>query len=218
DRLADSSVPFVEPRHLELPHEMFLKGLAARRREILRFVAVPGPRRFGWTRDVRLAPIGIVDQIDFLVAIDYLRIRLRRRLIGFEFRLECRIARLQASCFVLRLEHDVRFERLADLRLQLEYRKLQQANRLLELRRHRELLAEFELQGWLEHSSRNLALCVGENPSASRAFNQRRKSCPKYTSRTSRFARMSSAVPEAMTMPAFTMYARLQIPSVSRTL
>src|SRR5690606_42156406 len=78
---------------------MFLKGLAARRREILRFVAVPGPRRFGWTRDVRLAPIGIVDQIDFLVAIDYLSIRLRRRLIGFEFRLECRIARLQASCF-----------------------------------------------------------------------------------------------------------------------
>ena len=49
------------------------------------------------------------------------------------------------------LEHDVGLERLLHLRLQLEHGKLQQLDGLLQLRGHRKLLTELELQGRLEH-------------------------------------------------------------------
>ena len=52
---------------------------------------------------------------------------------------------------LLGLEHDVGLERLLDLRLQLEHGQLQQLDRLLQLRGHRQLLTELELQGRLEH-------------------------------------------------------------------
>ena len=45
----------------------------------------------------------------------------------------------------------LRLERFLDLRLQLEHGQLQQLDRLLQLRRHRQLLTELELQGRLEH-------------------------------------------------------------------
>src|SRR6202044_2625872 len=45
-----------------------------------------------------------------------------------------------------------------------------------------------------------------------------RNAWPKYTSRTWGLARTCSAVPEAITMPRSTMYARPQTPRVSRTL
>ena len=51
------------------------------------------------------------------------------------------------------LEHDVGFEQLADVRLQLDGRQLQQPDGLLQLRRHRQLLAELELQRRLKHES-----------------------------------------------------------------
>ena len=50
-----------------------------------------------------------------------------------------------------RLEHDVALERLADVRLQVECGQLQKANRLLELRGHRQLLTQPELQRRFEH-------------------------------------------------------------------
>src|SRR6202023_3536236 len=44
------------------------------------------------------------------------------------------------------------------------------------------------------------------------------KSWPKYTSRTCGLARIWSAEPDASTVPWLTIYARPQIPKVSRTL
>jgi len=51
------------------------------------------------------------------------------------------------------LEHDVRLERLHHLGLQFEHGQLQQLDGLLQLRGHRKLLPELELQGRLEHGS-----------------------------------------------------------------
>ena len=61
---------------------------------------------------------------------------LRTRLADLGF------AGFEAAGLVLGLEHDVAFQRLADLRLEFQYRQLQQADGLLQLRGHRELLAE----------------------------------------------------------------------------
>src|SRR5205823_1515731 len=44
------------------------------------------------------------------------------------------------------LEHHVRFEELADVRLQLERRQLQEPDRLLQLRGHGQLLTQLQLQ------------------------------------------------------------------------
>ena len=44
------------------------------------------------------------------------------------------------------LEHDVRLEQLADVRLQLDRRQLQQPDRLLQLRGHGQLLTQLQLQ------------------------------------------------------------------------
>jgi len=46
-----------------------------------------------------------------------------------------------------------RFEQLADVRLQLDGRQLQQPDGLLQLRCHRQLLAELELQRGLKHKT-----------------------------------------------------------------
>ena len=116
----------------------------------------------------------------------------------------------EAPGLVLGLEHHVALERFADLCLEFEDRQLQQADGLLQLRGHRELLAKFELQGWLEHSSRNFGSHIRRVPLALRAPKisskiYSLKSWPKYTSRTCRFARISSAVPAAITEPLLTM-------------
>ena len=52
---------------------------------------------------------------------------------------------------LLLLQHDVGFEHFGKVRLQFERRHLQEADGLLQLRRHRERLAELELQRLLEH-------------------------------------------------------------------
>jgi len=54
---------------------------------------------------------------------------------------------------VFGFEHDIGFERLAHMRLQVERGKLQQSDGLLQLRRHGQLLADAKLQTWLQHSS-----------------------------------------------------------------
>ena len=52
---------------------------------------------------------------------------------------------------VLGLEHDVGLEGLADVGLQVERGQLQQPDGLLQLRGHRQLLADAELQTWFQH-------------------------------------------------------------------
>ena len=133
----------------------------------------------------------------------------RRR--GFELRAGFGLGGFEAPGLVLGLEHHVALERFADLCLEFEDRQLQQADGLLQLRGHRELLAKFELQGWLEHSSRNFgsrsARAAGSAPASPKISSKiySLKSWPKYTSRTCRFARISSAVPAAITEPLLTM-------------
>ncbi len=53
--------------------------------------------------------------------------------------------------FLLGLQHHVAFEGFLELRLEFEHGELQQPDRLLQLGRHRQLLAELELQGRLQH-------------------------------------------------------------------
>ena len=69
--------------------------------------------------------------------------------LGARRRLSRRPGRLEV---LVGLEHHVGLERLQHLRLQLERRQLQQPDGLLQLRRHRQLLAEPELQAGLHHA------------------------------------------------------------------
>ena len=55
---------------------------------------------------------------------------------------------------IVHLEHVVRLEDLPKLSPELESRELQQTNRLMHPRRHRELLSEPELQGLLHQGRR----------------------------------------------------------------
>ena len=52
---------------------------------------------------------------------------------------------------LVRLEHDIAFEQLADVRLQLEGGQLQQPDGLLQLRGHGQRLTQPELQGGFQH-------------------------------------------------------------------
>ncbi len=72
---------------------------------------------------------------------------------GVYFELGGNIQRLDGFAFgggnlslLVRLEHHVRIQRVLDFRLQIERRHLQQPNGLLQLRRHRELLPDSQLQ------------------------------------------------------------------------
>ena len=143
---ADAHFALVQPGHLELPRQMLLQRFSARVREILRLIVAAGPRRLRRASDLRIAPLRIVDQVDVgsgLFAIGLIA-RIGRRCArggGFKLRLDD-IAAFGTARFVFGLEHDVRLERLTNLGLKFEHRKLEQADRLLQLRRHRELLAE----------------------------------------------------------------------------
>ena len=74
---------------------------------------------------------GFDDDFGCRLRIDALLFRHRMRFERFE--------RAGGFVFVHGLEHDVAFELLADVRLQLQRRHLQEADRLLQLRGHREL-------------------------------------------------------------------------------
>src|SRR5690606_5919122 len=102
---------------------------------------------------------------------------------------------------------------LLELLVQLQGRKLQQPDRLLQLGRQRESLGGLEMERGLH------AYCWSV---ARRAANTTRryirKCSPRYTRRTLSLSTISLGRPEARTVPALMIYARSQIPSVSRTL
>ena len=81
---------------------------------------------------------GFDDDFGCRLRIDALLFRHRMRFERFE--------RAGGFVFVHGLEHDVAFELLADVRLQLQRRHLQEADRLLQLRGHRQLLTQLQLQ------------------------------------------------------------------------
>ena len=64
DRGADAHFALVQAGHLELPGQVLLQRFAARVREVLRLIVAAGPRRLGRARDLRVAPVRIVDQVD----------------------------------------------------------------------------------------------------------------------------------------------------------
>jgi len=82
------------------------------------------------------------------------------------------------------LEQGVIAQYLLDLLVQLERRQLQQPDRLLQLRRKREVLRSAKLQGLFHLGVAHM-----------------RKCSPRYTRRTDSSAMMSSGRPEASTAP-----------------
>jgi hypothetical protein len=149
DRFADPDLARVELADLELPDQVLVQIAAALVRELERPVVVALRAALAGRNRAVLPRVDIDD--DFLLGVargrgfvlrrvrEIVRLVQRRDLDGFVF---------------LGLEHHVVFERLLHLRLELEHGELQQLDRLLQLRRHRQLLAEFELQRRLEHVSR----------------------------------------------------------------
>ena len=90
---------------------------------------------------------GLVDDLDLDAAFvlgHRLRGRGHRRERGAELDLVIGVG-------LLLLEHDVALEHLGEVRLQVERRHLQEADGLLQLRRHRQRLTQLELQRLLEH-------------------------------------------------------------------
>ena len=145
---------------LELLDELFLQGLAVLVAEIAAAVVVARP---GGVRGAAglLAP-GLVGDLHLrlfaLVARGAVAVELRVLFLGRVFARAIRARRRAISTDVSRvsssgLEHDIGLEGLPDMRLQVERGELQQPNRLLQLRRHGELLADAKLQTWLQHFS-----------------------------------------------------------------
>ena len=96
---------------------------------------------------------------------------------------------------LVRLEHDVALEKFADMRLKLERGQLEESDGLLQLRGHRQLLTQPELQRRFQHGGGREKLIL------SLKSRYRRNDSPKYTSRTWGLARISSADPAAITVP-----------------
>ena len=147
-----------------------------------------------------LAPV-VFDDFGFD---DDFRCRLRIHALFFRHRMRFeRLERAGGFVFVHGLEHDVAFELLADVRLQLQRRHLQEADRLLQLWGHRQRLTQLQLQRWLHHRH-GLGCLNAMKEIVFPAFaleRYMRKDWPKYTSRTWGLARISSGVPEAITVP-----------------
>jgi len=162
DRLADELVHIAQGAHLQLPQQVLVQALAAGIAEVeaalLAAVAAGGA---GLDVVVDVVPGAVDRQLvgDVLLAVHLpFAIDLGRRLGRLGSLTRVALPRLAlvlpfASGLVGvlflalfgRLEHDVRLQRLLDLGLQLERGELQQADRLLQLRRHRQMLAEAEL-------------------------------------------------------------------------
>ncbi len=141
DGAADGLFAGRELRQLELPKQVFTQRLAGGVGDVLLpLVVARAPGIFGRT-DALVVP-GVVDDLDVDGGLG--RGRLAAHLGGGQ--------RLEGGGFglLVLLEHDVAFERLADVRLQFDGRQLQQAYGLLQLRCHRQRLAQAELQGGFE--------------------------------------------------------------------
>jgi hypothetical protein len=103
--------------------------------------------------------------------------RLRGRLVRRGARGRVRVARHHdcsrgIALSVLALEDRVLHQQALDFLVELDGRELQQADRLLQLRRQREVLREPELEGWFHRSA------------ASGRGDYIRKCSPRYTRRT----------------------------------
>src|SRR5690606_33147695 len=149
DRFADHSRAVVEALELELPQQMVAQGLVGAVRVLERRSRLVAARRLRRSRALDVFPFGFGDG-DLVVVVGRVAARFeladldrfaveRRRRLGFGRR------------GLVDLEHHVLIQRFLDLRLQLHDGQLQQTNRLLELRRHRELLAQPELKRRFEH-------------------------------------------------------------------
>jgi hypothetical protein len=157
-RLADPHLARVEAAHLELPDQVLVQVALALVAELERAVIVVlgaaiaggrgglGPRILHLDHD-------LVARRGLLVVLALRRGRVDR-------------GEVERLLVLLGLEHHVALERLEHLGLELEHGQLQQPDGLLELRRHRQLLTELELQGRLEHRCAGLG---GGGPSVVRA-------------------------------------------------
>ncbi len=141
DGLTDRECLRIDILELQLPQQVLLQVLAGTVCILEIDLRVGRPRRIRWAHALRIVPVGNLRRVelDFLYFLDFLG-----RLIRVVFR-----ARLLRNIELLGLEHDVLVERLLNLGAQVHDRQLQQANRLLQLRSHRQLLRETELQRWL---------------------------------------------------------------------
>ena len=158
DGAPEGSLARIEARHLQLPEQVVPQGFAGRVRVILVAIVRAGPRCIAGGRRRALIPIavfchalgvgGIRDGA--IPAVGQFRGVPIAVVAGGGTRLGQRDFEAVVGLFVC-LEHDVRLERLANLLLQVECRQLQQPDGLLQLGSHRQLLAETELQGGLEH-------------------------------------------------------------------
>jgi len=100
----------------------------------------------GFIRDFHLGFLALIG--GRVVAVEFGIFLLGREVLALTHHVRRRI-----RGFLLGLEPDIGLERLADMGLQVERGQLQQSDRLLQLRRHGELLADAKLQTWLQHSS-----------------------------------------------------------------
>ena len=145
---AIASCARLELRQLQLPEQVFLQGLAGRIGEfLLPVVVVAAPGRLGGA-DAVLAP----------AVIQHLDRRSRAASSGDSSGsgvagvLQRAAVEALLMAIVHRLEHHVGLEQLADVRLQLQGGQLQEPDRLLQLRGHRQLLTQLELQGGFQHA------------------------------------------------------------------
>ena len=139
------ALALLEPRQLQLPQQVLVQRFAALVVEFLLaliVVAVPG-RLAG--RGGGLVP-AVLDDLDASV-VGLVGSGWPRFLAGFR---RFALVRVRAEGLELRrgfgvvvgFEHDIGLEQFADMRLQFERWQLQQPDRLLQLRCHRQLLAQ----------------------------------------------------------------------------
>ena len=144
---ADAHFALVQARHLKLPGQVFLQRFAARVGKILRLVvAAARPWRFGRPRNLRVAPFRIINQVDIGCGFPIVDSSLDsgeargRRGLELAVRATSPLSRLPDSSSGSSMTLVSSASRICGLKL--EHWQLQQADGLLQLRRHRELLAE----------------------------------------------------------------------------
>ena len=140
DGARDGEVPRLEVGVFELPDEMILQ----RQRGVVGdfggalVVVAPGVGARAAFAPVVFDDLGFDGDFGSRLRVDALLLRHR---MGFE-----RFELAGGFVFVHGLEHDVAFELLADVRLQLQRRHLQETNGLLQLRGHGQRLTQLQLQ------------------------------------------------------------------------
>jgi hypothetical protein len=146
DRAADQQRTRIQVCQLQLPEQVVGKGLPGLVRQVQQAVVVATrPWRIGFGRR-RLRPVLANLDGRFLAAFF-------RGILGSLLGRPGEFLQRQAVLgLLLGLEHHVALERFEYLGLQLDRRQLQQADGLLQLGRHRELLPDTELQGRLHHA------------------------------------------------------------------